>query len=104
MNEKIAAVIIIFSLLLCVLAITSMAAMFISIKKRGDERRKMIVEKSCANTLFITLIYLGVTSVLKILMVFAADSDFDINPITTMTIISVIYLLQVCYYKRKYGD
>lgn len=104
MNVGTAIALIIFFLLIDVLAVIAMVSMLISIRKDGDERRKMIVQKSCANTLIFALIYLLLTSILKVLAVFMLDDDFDINPISTMAIISVIYLLQVRHYKKKFGD
>lgn len=105
MNFGIGLVILIFFIVIDILAISAIISMCISLKKEGDERRNLIVQKASANTLIITLIYLMILSFIKMVTVFSNSSEtFNINPIQILTTIAIIYLCFIHYYKKKYGD
>ena len=88
--------------LLAAAVIISMAA---SLRRRGDERRQMIVQKACASTLLVALVYLVLAGLLGILCALVLREEFQgINPITTLAVLALVYLIQVARYKKKYGD
>ncbi len=83
-------------LILCLIAIV---AMLFSLAKQGDERRKIIVGKSCANTFLVMVAYLLI-SVIETMI----SHSGGINPITMLSVLSIIYLIELLYHKKKYGD
>lgn len=81
-------------------------AMFVSLGKQGDERRKIIVEKSSTNTLAVTVLYLLFCVIENIVNVLTRRdlSPDDMNPFITLTVIALIYAALLVYFKKKYGD
>lgn len=82
------------------------AAMFLSLGRQGDERRRLIVEKSSFGTLFITVLYLLFEILERMVLIFTGRdlSPAGINPFILLTVVSVIYMGNLIWYKRKYGD
>lgn len=79
--------------------------MFISLGKQGDERRKAIVQKSSSNTFIITVLYILFCIVENIFLSIRQSRPIEsMNPIVLLTTISIIYVAQLLYYKRKFGD
>ena len=80
--------------------------MFISLGKQGDERRKMIVEKASTKTFAITVGYLLFCIAENIFKVVSGKdlSIQNMNPFVTLTVIAMIYTLELFYHKKKYGD
>ena len=81
-------------------------AMFVSLAKQGDERRKMIVEKASAKTFAVTVLYLMFCFVENIYKVVSRSdlSPEGLNPFIVLTVIAVIYAVELIYHKKKYGD
>ena len=80
--------------------------MFISLGKQGDERRKMIVEKASAKTFCIMVGYLLFCIAENFFRVVSGNdlSIQNIYPFVPLTVIAMIYALQLFYHKKKYGD
>ena len=87
-----------------VLAVAAIVSMFVSLGKKGDERRTMIVHRACTSTLGIGLIYLILASLAKILVVFVLNEAAGINALSTLAILAIVYHIQVWRYRRKFGD
>ena len=81
-------------------------AMFISLGKAGDERRKMIVEKSSTHTLAVIVCYFLLCIIENIAKVFSGYdlSPEGLNPFAVLAVTAVIYILHLLYYRRKFGD
>lgn len=73
-------------------------AMVVSLIRPGDERRKMIVWKSGANTF-------GAMVVLLILFVIrnCFTRYGQIDPVLFLSLLSIIYFIELFYFKKKYG-
>ncbi|MBS6954925.1 MAG: hypothetical protein KH230_17040 [Enterocloster asparagiformis] len=89
-------------LLLCLMAII---IMFISLGKQGDERRKLIVEKASAGTFAVTVGYILICVIESLIKSVAHHMSADgMNPFIALAVISVIYIIQLMFFKKKYGD
>ena len=78
--------------------------MLITMIKQGDERYEMIVGKACRNTLFAMLGYLMVCVIERAINTFNDVEIEGINPFWQLLILTLFYLIQLFYYKKKYGD
>lgn len=109
MNMSVGAAIAVLAVSLAVVAgsVAAIVPMISSLRKPGDERRRAIVQGVSATTLVfaIAIAILMLASVWKVVCVFALDRSFGgINPISTLAIVAVFYLVQVHRYKKKFGD
>ena len=88
--------------LLAMLAVIT--AMFVSLGKQGDERRRMIVEKAGAGTLAVLAVYflycVGESLVRSIAWDLPAEG---LNPLVTLTVTALVYTAHLLYFKKKYG-
>ncbi|MFV0560832.1 MAG: hypothetical protein ACK5NA_08960 [Enterococcus sp.] len=75
-------------------------AMVISLIRKGDERRQMIVWKSSTYTLLVTVSVL----LLDICESAITQKYSGVNPTIFLTVIAVIYFITLLLYKKKYGD
>lgn len=98
-------VLILFAIFLLVL-IALHIAMFISLGKQGDERRKAIVGKASANAFAVTVLYLLYCVAENIFLVVTRKnlSPDGMNPFIVLSVIAIIYAVFIVYYKKKYGD
>lgn len=86
-------------------AVICIAVMFVSISKAGDERRRHIVEKACGGTFLITLGMLIISVMENLVLVFLLQREIHrINPFILLMVISVVYAVQLVYYRKKFGD
>ena len=91
-------------LFLLLIFLILIVAMFISLARQGDERRRMIVQTASANTFSVTVLYLLFCFIEGIVRSVAQGEPIEnMNPIVTLTVISIISI-ELFYYKRKYGD
>lgn len=107
MNMSVGAAIAVLAVSLAVVAgsVAAIVSMISSLRKPGDERRRVIVQGASATTLVFAIAILMLASVWKVVCVFAFDRSFGgINPISTLAIVAVFYLVQVHRYKKKFGD
>lgn len=107
MNMSVGAAIAVLAVSLAVVAgpVAAIVSMISSLRKPGDERRRAIVQGVSATTLVFAIAVLMLASVWKVVCVFALDRSFGgINPISTLAIVAVFYLVQVHRYKKKFGD
>lgn len=92
-------------LILLLIFLILIVVMFVSLAKQGDERRRMIVQTTSANTFAVTVLYLLFCFIEGIVRSVAQGEPIEkMNPIVTLTVISIIYSIELFYYKRKYGD
>ncbi len=78
-------------------------AMSVSLLKQGDERRKMILEKTCTQT-FVVYILVNVINILG-----KAFTDFETfhdqtNDVVQLAVISMVFCIHLLFNKKKYGD
>lgn len=88
------------------LAMTALIiSMLVSLGRQGDERRKMIVEKASTKTFAITVGYLLLCIAENAFSVLSGRdlSIREINPYVTLSVIAMVYALELFYHKRKYG-
>lgn len=98
-----------FTIIIFFAILTSMVGVIIlalkSILKQGDERRKFIINKTICNTFFIIIGMLLIYIIEYIYSSIVNDvSTKGINPFILTFIISIIFLFQLLYTKKKYGD
>lgn len=92
-------------LFLLLIFLILIVAMFISLARQGDERRRMIVQTASANTFSVTVLYLLFCAIEGVVRsIVRGEPMEEMNPIVTLTVISIIYSIELFYYKRKYGD
>lgn len=88
------------------LTVTAIIFMFVSLAKQGDERRNMIVGKASTKTFVIFVLYVAffvVRNMYKILSGIDLSPE-GMNPFVTLVTISLIYIVELIYHKKKYGD
>lgn len=92
-------------LILLLIFLILIVVMFVSLAKQGDERRRMIVQTTSANTFAVSVVYILFCAIEGIIRSIAHGEPMEeMNPIVTLTVISIIYSIELFYYKRKYGD
>lgn len=74
-------------------------ALVVSLARRGDERRQMMVWKAGTYTLLGTVGSL----ILQTVECLVKMERVAINPFTQLAATATIYFLCLAYYKRKYG-
>lgn len=89
-----------------VISVGVIIAMFVSLAKQGDERRKTIIEKTSTKTFAVVVMYLLFCIIENIYNVVSKTdlSPEGMNPFITLTVISIIYAIALAYHKKKYGD
>ena len=93
------------SLAIVVGAVAAIVSMISSLRKSGDERRRIIVQRASSTTLVFTIAILLLAAAWKVICVFMLDEPFGgVNPISTLAVVAVFYLVQVHRYKKKFGD
>lgn len=88
----------------CLLSFLAIICVLISIIKQDDERAEMIIQKACTNTLCIMFVYLIFCAVER---AFCGLNDIEtngINPFIQLSVLSVVYLIQLVYFRKKYGS
>ncbi len=79
--------------------------MFITMGKQGDERRKMIIEKACANTFMVTALYVLFWIAENMVQALTQGKAAEgMNPFITLSVMAIIYSAQLLYLKKRYGD
>ena len=86
--------------------ISVIIAMFLSLAKQGDERRDMIIGKASTKTFAIITLYVAFYVVKNMYKVISGIdlSPEGMNPFVTLTTIALIYVIELIYHKKKYGD
>jgi len=73
--------------------------MLVSLNRRGDERSQLIKTKAMSMT-FIWTVLLLLFETLRT----AVSKDAETSPMLLLAAVSLIYLVALIAYKRKYGD
>lgn len=96
----------VLSAVFVIAVISTIIIMFTSLAKQGDERRKMIVEKASAQTFAVIVLYLLFCVAQNTYKVVSGTDTTPkgMNPFVTLTVIAVIYMFELIYHKKKYGD
>lgn len=101
MNASTHIILILFAIFLLA-CLASIAVMFASLAKKGDERRQMIIAKASTWSF---LVVMG-SIVIRIIMRLAGVSQ-DGNYISTLfsTLVggSIVFLVSLAYYQKRYG-
>lgn len=81
-------------------------AMFVSLGKQGDERRKAIVGNASGSAFAVTVLYLLYCVAENIFLVITRRnlSPDGVNPFIMLSVVAIIYYTFLVYYKKKYGD
>lgn len=92
-------------LFLLLIFLILIVAMFISLARQGDERRRMIVQTASANTFSVTVLYLLFCAIEGVVRsIVRGEPMEEMNPIVTLMTIAITYTFELFYFKRKYGD
>lgn len=96
-------------ILFCIFLLSVIAiiiTMFVSLTKQEDERRRMIVEKSSTKTFAIMVLYFLMCIAENIFKVVSGNdlSPEGMNPFVTLIVVAVVYIVELFYHKKKYGD
>jgi Ni,Fe-hydrogenase I cytochrome b subunit len=71
-----------------------------SLAKQGDERRNFIKLKAISNTFAVII----VISLIEIVVSVVKKESAEMNSFSFLVTISIMYLLMLLYYKKRYGD
>lgn len=82
----------------------AIGAVFVSLARQGDERRKMIVGRAAAACFPVFLLYLAFHVAEDVYLSVTGGEPDGVNPFSTLLVFSVLYAIELLYYKRKYGD
>ena len=66
--------------------------------RQGDERRKMIVGKACANTFLVMVVYL-----IACVVVDMVGPARGMDAFLMLCVLCLVFLPQLLHYKRKFG-
>ena len=92
-------------LFLLLIFLILIVAMFISLARQGDERRRMIVQTASANTFAVTVVYILFCAIEGVVRsIVRGEPMEEMNPIVTLMTIAINYTFELFYFKRKYGD
>lgn len=92
-------------LFLLLIFLILIVAMFISLARQGDERRRMIVQTASANTFAVTVVYILFCAIEGVVRsIVRGEPMEEMNPIVTLMTIAITYAFELFYFKRKYGD
>ena len=92
-------------LFLLLIILILIVAMFISLARQGDERRRMIVQTASANTFAVTVVYILFCAIEGVVRsIVRGEPMEEMNPIVTLMTIAITYTFELFYFKRKYGD
>lgn len=79
-------------------------SVFVTLARQGDERRRLIVGRAAAACFPVFLLYL-VFHVAEDAYRSVTGGEADgVNAFSTLLVFSVLYAVELLYYKRKYGD
>lgn len=97
---------IIITLFLSILVISVILIIitFISLPQLGDERKNLIKMKAQSYTFVIVIFYFLFEIGSNIYKLFWGDGSYEgVNPFIFLTTISIIYLISLLVFKKKYG-
>ncbi|MDA1474907.1 hypothetical protein [Bacillus changyiensis] len=95
---------IVYSVILLVCGISIFIATF---SQKGDERRKFINKKAQSYVFMVvfgTLMLEVAQSIYLTIQGHTSYNSYSISPIMFLTVISIIYLVTLLIYRKKYGD
>ena len=79
-------------------------AVFVSLARQGDERRKMIVGRAAAACFPVVLLYLVFQVGEDVYRSVTGGAPDGVDPFSTLLVFSILYAVELLYYKRKFGD
>ncbi|WP_226666262.1 hypothetical protein [Metabacillus litoralis] len=94
----------VYSVILLVCGILIFVASF---SKKSDERRKFINTKAQSYAFIVVVGMLILEVVESIYLTIQGNTSYDgmgISPIVFLTVISIIYLITLLIYRKKFGD
>ena len=78
--------------------------MIISLGRQGDERRRMIVGRASANTFFVAVAYLCFRVGENLYLGMARGLPArGLDPFVTLSVLAILYAVQLLYFKRRFG-
>ena len=91
-------------LLFLALLLALNVGMLISLGRQGDERRRMIVGRASANTFFVTVAYLCFRVGENLYLGMARGLPAQgLDPFVTLSVLAIMYTVQLVYFKRRFG-
>ena len=80
------------------------AYVFVTLARQGDERRRMIVGRAAAACFPVFLLYLVFHVAEDVYRSVTGGEADGVNPFSTLLVFSILYTIELLYYKRKFGD
>ncbi|MCY9807371.1 hypothetical protein OXT66_07470 [Lentilactobacillus senioris] len=96
--------ILIFVFLFLIVSFGAIIAMFRTISKQGDERRKQIVMTASAKTFYIIIGLLVLDFIGQIISIFLNKTPNNLKPFHLLLTSAVIFLLELHNASKKFGD
>lgn len=88
---------------LFVLVLLPIILMWVSVAKKGDERRKMIMEKTCTELFFIHILMILFNEIGRLFPNVPIFHDRS-SDIVQVAVICMVFHIQLYFNKRKYGN
>lgn len=88
-----------------IVSIIGTIIMFANLNSKGDERKTAIILHASSRTFYILAAGIGIYFISQIIRsTFLNEKIIGINPVAAMALTSVLYTINLYYYKRKMGD
>lgn len=76
-----------------------------SLVAQGDERKKLIKMKAQSYTFIVVIVYLLFEVGTSMYLSLYSNNKYEgMNPYIFLVVMSIVYLITLLVYKRKYGD
>ena len=83
-----------------VLILVSIGVLLFSLAKKGDERAQLIKMKAMSAAFVWTVAVL----IVEVFRMMNADTLAVTNPLLVLVLVSIVFLVSLIVYKKKYGD
>ena len=85
-------------------AIVTIVLLLVSLARQGDERRRMIRDRACICTFYISLGVLIADTLRSAILVYVDGMESNtLHPFVLLTIIALVFAVALAVFKRKYG-
>lgn len=96
--------IIIFYILLAIFTLAIVITL-ISLPQLGDERKNLIKMKAQSSTFAVIIVYVLLEFIENIYKGYWGNGSYvGINPLNFLIVFSIMYLVSLLFFKKKYGD
>lgn len=89
--------------LFLILTVVAIVTMFTMMGKKGDERRRMIVEKAAAHSFYLAVFLLVMDMIEPFFTKVWGTQSIFTDSLGRLFTLSAIFLIHMAYYNRKFG-